>query len=101
MYWLSPFRYLLEGMLALVTHNIPVECSQSELAKYYPPPGQTCQSYTAPYISRAGGYVTDLSDGLCGFCKYANGDEYTATLNVYYKVSMACAKQDAFGMLRR
>ena len=87
MYWLTPFKYLLEGMLALVTHDQPVQCAQSEFAKFRPPPGQSCQSYAGAYTKEAGGYVTTLSDGLCGFCQYASGDQFAASFNVYYKVS--------------
>jgi ATP-binding cassette subfamily G (WHITE) protein 2 (SNQ2) len=25
MYWLTPFHYLLEGLLGLVVHNVPIE----------------------------------------------------------------------------
>lgn len=87
MYWMSPFHYLLEGLLGLVTHNIPITCTESELARFAAPAGQTCESYAGPYAAQAGGYVTTLSGGLCGFCQYANGDEFAASFNVYYKVS--------------
>lgn len=85
MYWLTPFTYLLEGMLALVTHNIPVVCDQNELATFSAPPGETCDSYAGPYVQQAGGYVTTLENGLCGICQYANGDEFAATFNVFYE----------------
>ncbi|KAF2719256.1 hypothetical protein K431DRAFT_305280 [Polychaeton citri CBS 116435] len=82
---LTPFKYLLEGMLALVVHNVPVRCEESELARFSPPPGESCQSYAGPYTEQAGGYVTDLSGGLCGFCQYANGDQFARSFNVFYK----------------
>jgi ABC-type multidrug transport system permease subunit len=85
MYWLSPFKYLLEGMLGLVIHNVPVVCDSTELAKLRAPPGQTCQSYLGPYTEQVGGYVTTLGDGMCGFCQYANGDEFGASFNVYFR----------------
>lgn len=84
MYWLSPFHYLLEGMLALVTHGVPVQCEESELARFSAPPGQDCQSYAGPYADQAGGYVTTLDGGLCGFCQYRDGDQFAASFNVYY-----------------
>ena len=86
MYWLSPFKYLLEGMLGLIIHDIPVNCDDSELAKFQAPPGQSCQSYAGPYTQQAGGYVTELGNGLCGFCQYASGDEFGASFNVYFEV---------------
>ena len=85
MYWLSPFKYLLEGMLGLVIHNVPVVCDSTELAQLRAPPGQTCQSYLGPYTEQVGGYVTTLDNGLCGFCQYATGDEFGASFNVYFR----------------
>lgn len=85
MYWLTPFKYLQESMLSIVTHGIPVQCDENEMARFEPPPGQTCQRYAGPYTQQAGGYVTELSNGLCGFCQYANGDEFAASFNVYYR----------------
>lgn len=85
MYWLTPFHYLLEGLLAAVTHGVPVVCATTEFARFAAPPGETCQSYTAAYIKEAGGYIQNGSDGLCEFCQYANGDEFAAGFNVFYK----------------
>ncbi|KAF2423406.1 hypothetical protein EJ08DRAFT_596084 [Tothia fuscella] len=85
MYYLSPFTYLLEGMLALVVHNVPVTCDITELAVFSAPPGQTCQSYVGPYIAQAGGYVTTQPNGQCGFCQYRNGDEFAAGFSVYFR----------------
>ncbi|KAF2139372.1 uncharacterized protein K452DRAFT_275615 [Aplosporella prunicola CBS 121167] len=84
MYWLTPFHYLLEAFLGLLTHGIPVNCDSSELAKFYPPPGQTCESYAGPYIAQAGGKLQNTSDGTCGFCQYADGDQFAASFNVYH-----------------
>lgn len=57
MYWLTPFHYLLEGLLSLVIHDQPIICTTDELAIFSAPPGQTCQSYAGPYASETGGYV--------------------------------------------
>ena len=84
MYYLTPFRYLLAGFLAVAVHGRPVVCASNEFARFPPPPGQTCQSYTQAFIAQAGGYVQNGSDGLCEFCQYANGDEFAAGFNIYY-----------------
>lgn len=84
MYWTSPFTYLLEAMLGVTIHDQPVTCSPAEFARFRAPPGQTCASYTAAYVSRAGGYVQTGADGICEFCQYANGDEFGRTFSVYY-----------------
>ncbi|KIW66263.1 hypothetical protein PV04_08462 [Phialophora macrospora] len=84
MYWLTPFHYLLEAMLAAIIHNQPVRCNQGEFARFRAPPGQTCQTYTQQYISQAGGYVQVGSDGLCEFCQYATGDQFGRGFSVSY-----------------
>lgn len=57
MYYLTPFHYLLEGLLGMVIHNEPIRCSTKELAIFPPPPGQTCQQYAGAYATQSGGYV--------------------------------------------
>lgn len=86
MYWLTPFHYLLEAFLAVALHDQPVRCSDSEFARFSPPPGQTCQDYAGGYIAQAGGYVQDAIDGsgLCEYCQYATGDEFGKGFSVYY-----------------
>ncbi|KAL9131178.1 MAG: hypothetical protein Q9217_000831 [Psora testacea] len=84
MYYLSPFTYLLEGFLGVSVHNRPVICASNEFARFPPPPGQTCQSYTESFIAQAGGYVQNGTNGLCEFCQYATGDEFARSFNVYY-----------------
>ena len=84
MYYVTPFRYLLDGFLGAAVHGRPVICASNEFARFSPPPGQTCQSYTADFIAKTGGYVQNGSGGLCEFCQYANGDEFAAGFNIYY-----------------
>ncbi|KAF2239644.1 ABC drug exporter AtrF [Viridothelium virens] len=84
MYYLSPFTYLVEGYLALIVHDGPVRCDSTELATFSPPPGLSCEEYAGFYVQKAGGYVETLSNGMCGFCQYANGDEFAAGFNIKY-----------------
>ncbi|KAB8206733.1 ABC-2 type transporter-domain-containing protein [Aspergillus parasiticus] len=85
MYWLTPFHYLLEGLLGVVTHNVPLRCVSREESQFSPPPGETCQSYAGPFAQQAGGYVHDAGNGLCSYCPYSDGDTFAAeSFNVYY-----------------
>ncbi|PBP22865.1 hypothetical protein BUE80_DR006226 [Diplocarpon rosae] len=83
MYHVTPFTYLLEAMLGLVIHKVPVVCSRDELAIIPSPPGSTCAEYLGSYIRQAGGYVQTLPDGLCGYCQFANGDQFGVGFNVF------------------
>lgn len=40
-YWISPFQYYVRAMLGVLLHDIPIQCSTSELVSYFPPPGET------------------------------------------------------------
>ncbi|TDZ32326.1 Brefeldin A resistance protein [Colletotrichum spinosum] len=84
MYWLTPFHYLLEAFLGVAIHDQPVQCEEGEFARYQPPPNQSCEEYTQPYIQQAGGYVQTGEGGICQFCQYATGDEFGAGFSVYY-----------------
>ncbi|EPS41519.1 hypothetical protein H072_4554 [Dactylellina haptotyla CBS 200.50] len=84
MYHLSPFRYLLEGFLGILTHDVRVICKDNEFANYQTPNGQTCQEYTQRFIDTVGGYVDTAPDGSCNYCQYSVGDEYAASFNSFY-----------------
>ena len=85
MYHLTPFRYLLEGFLALLVQGQEIRCETNELAIFPPPPGQDCQTYAGQFAQQAGGYVEAQPDGTCGFCQYATGDAFATSFNVFPK----------------
>lgn len=78
MYWLTPFHYLLEGFLGVVTHNVPLRCVSREESQFSAPSGETCQSYAGPFAQQAGGYVQDAGNGLCSYCPYSDGDTFVS-----------------------
>lgn len=83
MYWLTPFKYLLEGFLALLVQGQQIRCDTNELAMFPPPPGQDCQTYAGEFAQQSGGYVETQLDGTCGFCQYATGEAFAASFNVF------------------
>ncbi|KAF2706423.1 hypothetical protein K504DRAFT_413352 [Pleomassaria siparia CBS 279.74] len=82
MYWVTPFKYLLEGFMALLLEGVPIVCSTTELAIFSPPPGQDCQTYAGGYASQSGGYVKTQPNGDCGYCQYADGTAFAASFNI-------------------
>ncbi|KAL1388614.1 ABC-2 type transporter-domain-containing protein [Phyllosticta capitalensis] len=85
MYWATPYTYLVEPLVALVTHDLPVRCDAQELANFTAPPGQSCNAYADPYVAAVGsGYVQTNADGSCAYCRFKNGDEFAATFNIYH-----------------
>ncbi|RDB27092.1 Brefeldin A resistance protein [Hypsizygus marmoreus] len=98
MYRLSPFTYLIEGLLGQALGKGKITCSPIELVKLNPPSGQTCASYLQTYISAHGGYLTNPSaTSGCEFCAFATTDEFLgASFNIYYShrwrnVGLLCA----------
>ena len=79
MYYLTPFRYLLEGFLGVILHDVPVICDDVEFARFSPPSGMSCANYTSQFVQMVGGYVQE-TNGVCEFCQYANGDQYVSVL---------------------
>ena len=84
MYYLTPFRYLLEGFVGATVNGLRVECADQEYARFAAPQGLSCEEYTAPFVQMVGGYVREGADGLCQFCQYATGDQFAAGFNVFW-----------------
>jgi ATP-binding cassette subfamily G (WHITE) protein 2 (PDR) len=87
MYRLSPFTYLVDGMLSTGLANTRVECSDIEYLNFNPAPGMNCSAYLEPYISVAGGYLTNATKGAtsnCQFCTVSDTNIFLADLNSYY-----------------
>ncbi|KAF7336855.1 Brefeldin A resistance protein [Mycena venus] len=86
MYRVSPFTYLVEGLLGQALGKHPVTCSAVELLKVDPPSGKSCGDYFAPYISSAGGYLTNPNaTSACEFCSTATTDQLLGpSFNIVY-----------------
>ncbi|KAG5716666.1 Brefeldin A resistance protein [Termitomyces sp. T112] len=86
MYRLSPYTYLMEGLVGQALGRKPVVCSPVELVSLNPPSGQTCQDYLQTFINNSGGYVTNpTATSGCQFCAFATTDQYLeSTFNIFY-----------------
>ncbi|ETS86811.1 hypothetical protein PFICI_00639 [Pestalotiopsis fici W106-1] len=83
MYWINPSTYWIGGMLAATLDGIPVQCADSEAARFDAPPGQTCQSYAGAFANSAGGYLLNPDASTdCMYCPYTVGNQYLSTLNI-------------------
>lgn len=71
-------------MLSAVLANQPVSCGPNEAAYFNPPSGQTCLEFAGDFARMAGqGYLMNPDDSSnCGYCPYADGSEYLATLGI-------------------
>ncbi|OWP04280.1 hypothetical protein B2J93_9348 [Marssonina coronariae] len=87
MYRVSPFTYLVDGMLSVGLANTRVVCSATELRRFMPPAGQTCGAYMQTWISERlkGGYVENPdADGECLYCGLDNTNQFLDTLSSSY-----------------
>lgn len=86
MYRVSPFTYLVSGMLSTGLANTSVICSSIEYLHINPPSGFTCGSYLDPYTSFAGGYVLNRDDTTdCSFCSVAETNVFLKSVNSNFK----------------
>ncbi|EPY49858.1 hypothetical protein SPOG_03330 [Schizosaccharomyces cryophilus OY26] len=78
MHALTPFTYIIEGLLSDLLHNVPVECKPQELNILNPPSGQTCQSYLNSFMqsANAGNLLNPNDTSNCQYCRYRTGDQF-------------------------
>jgi ABC-type multidrug transport system permease subunit len=85
MYRVSPFTYLVSAMLSTAVSGTSVQCESVELLHFSPPVNTTCGSYLGPYISVAGGYVTNPDSSTnCGFCQISSTDTFLAGVSSHF-----------------
>ncbi|KIP09940.1 hypothetical protein PHLGIDRAFT_102023 [Phlebiopsis gigantea 11061_1 CR5-6] len=77
MYRISPYSYLIEGLLGTVIGHQDINCAAVEFVRLNPPSGLNCSSYLDPFISFAGGYLANPDDtSSCAYCPYRTSDRY-------------------------
>ncbi|KAI9021509.1 ABC-2 type transporter-domain-containing protein [Phycomyces nitens] len=80
MYWIDPFHYYIEGLAVNELEHLKIVCTNDDLLRFTPPPGQTCGQYTANFFSYGGlGYIANpdaTQPQQCEYCRYNSGKEY-------------------------
>lgn len=85
MYYVSPFTYLVDGMLSTGLANTDVVCSDIEFRTLEPTNGQQCWEYLQPYFDTAGGYLQfPNATEKCSLCPQSKTNQYLAILNSDY-----------------
>lgn len=93
MYRISPFTYMVSGMLSTAVARAPVHCSKVEFLPITAPDGQTCMEYLSPYMygdesknqSAFGGYLKNESAvSNCEFCSMNSTDVFLSSVNADY-----------------
>ncbi|KAH6605927.1 hypothetical protein Trco_005080, partial [Trichoderma cornu-damae] len=85
MYRVSPFSYLVNGMLSVGVANTVVYCADNEFVRIQPPSGKTCGQYLETFVTATKGNLTnpDATDE-CVYCSISETNTYLAGVGSYY-----------------
>ena len=86
MYRVSPFTYLVEGMLSTAVANQRVHCADNEYVSFDPPTDLTCLQYMQLYLSKAQtGYLRNpQAMDRCEFCTYNSTNVFLEHVSASY-----------------
>ncbi|KAL5327920.1 hypothetical protein ACEPPN_005626 [Leptodophora sp. 'Broadleaf-Isolate-01'] len=87
MYRISPFTYLVDGILSTGLANTLVTCSNIEFLHFAPLSDSTCGKYLQDYIWASGGYLLNpeaTSD--CQFCSVRDTNSLLAGMSLSYEL---------------
>ncbi len=81
MYRVSPFTYLVEGMLTTGIANAAAQCAENEFSTLQPPSGQTCYNYLEPVLSASNAYLErDNATSDCRYCAIQSTNSFLANI---------------------
>ncbi|KAH6873875.1 hypothetical protein B0T10DRAFT_465970 [Thelonectria olida] len=84
LYYLSPFTYVLGGMVTTVTTSVSVSCRSSELTIFTAPPNETCSSYASERASSVSALLLNPdapNDVPCEVCRWTPASQFLAQFN--------------------
>lgn len=85
MYRVSPFTYMVSGMLSVGVANTNVVCAPNEYLHFDPPSGQTCGDYVASYRAAFGGYpLNPDATSDCSYCSMGDTNVFLAAVHANY-----------------
>ncbi|CAI4213418.1 unnamed protein product [Parascedosporium putredinis] len=85
MYYLSPFTYLVSGMLSTAVANTDVVCADNEILHFAPFNNMSCIEYLGPFMKEAGGYLIDENSTTeCQFCAISDTNVFLKATKVDY-----------------
>jgi ABC-type multidrug transport system permease subunit len=85
MYRVSPLTYWVDGTAAAGLAGQAVKCASNELARFNPPPGQSCGQYLSAYLSQAPGQLLNPdATSKCQYCPLSNSDQFLSTVAISY-----------------
>lgn len=88
MYRISPFTYLVDGMLSVGVANSNVTCDPTEYLVLNPASGQTCAQYLAPWMAaNGGGYLQNpTATANCQYCQVSSTNVFLSAVSSNYSL---------------
>lgn len=85
MYRISPFTYMVGGVLSAAVANTNVVCADNELLSFKPTNGSTCGEHLAVYMQHVGGYLLDdNATAKCLYCPISDTNKYLESVSTSY-----------------
>ncbi|KAL0059529.1 Multidrug resistance protein [Marasmius tenuissimus] len=86
LYRVSPFTYIIDGMLSTALANADAFCSPIEISRFDPPPNQTCETYLAAFTSFTRGvlYNPDATSD-CEYCVLVKTNTFLEAVSSNYE----------------
>ncbi|KAH7156569.1 ABC-2 type transporter-domain-containing protein [Dactylonectria macrodidyma] len=87
MYRVSPFTYVVEGLLSTSMANAQASCEPNEFIKFTAPNDTSCGAYLKSYMERAGGYVNNPTAGNgseCQYCTISDSNSFLDSIQVSF-----------------
>jgi ATP-binding cassette subfamily G (WHITE) protein 2 (PDR) len=86
LYRISPFTYLVSGMLSTGVANASVTCSDIELLHFEPKANMTCGDFMKDYILNTGmGEVYNpMATSDCQYCPMSSTNQFLAAVSIDY-----------------
>lgn len=84
MYRLSPFTYIISGMLQTGVKDAPMKCSENQFLIFDPPAGSSCAEFLSPFLKAPdGGYLTnEAATSSCQYCPMRNTNGFLSQLEI-------------------
>lgn len=85
MYRVSPFTYLVSGMLSTALADAAITCAANEFLVMQPPSGVSCGQYLEGYINATQGYLKDANAMIdCQLCPSSSTNAYLGRINIEF-----------------
>ena len=81
----SPFTYIISGILSTAVADTRIFCADNEFLSFEPIDGQTCGEYMERYIETRSGYLLNpnAEDEICRFCTQLSTNAFLASFSSY------------------